>query len=461
MMQCKKCKQMGTTCSTGTYCERIPAKNRSFCGIRHTSDGFDCALPITIDSHTVCAYECLYCFSDNLVGHEKDITKRAVGQTSLKKIEAVFSGAPGRFNELCRQALRYDKRNAQGYPCAVQVGGLCDPVDHIELQRGWLLRFMDICIKYNQPARISTKGALFLLPEYINKIKQAPHLFWVAFSIISAEDDVMRKVDRHAPLPSKRLEAMRAVTAAGANASLRLRPMIKGITDRNGNYKDLIRRSADAGARAVSAEVLFYPLGIPKDKRWKWRLLDKYCGYSLKEQYRKFGRLQACTRPSYLWTENIMHSVRNVAHSSRMVLGVSDPVWKQLTDVGCCCGIPPNDPVFGNWEPENATEALRRGRDEGGEICFADICPPWASSKRLSEMINLGAGPKTLYAKRHDTWSDKLREIWNDPSSERGPMNYFQGALRIVGTDSDGNLIYKYKGLKRQHRKTGWNVPEE
>ena len=33
-------------------------------GIRFTADAMDCALPIAIDSHSGCSYNCLYCFSN-------------------------------------------------------------------------------------------------------------------------------------------------------------------------------------------------------------------------------------------------------------------------------------------------------------------------------------------------------------------------------------------------------------
>ena len=49
--------------------------------------------------------------------------------------------------------------------------------------------------------------------------------------------------------------------------------------------------------------------------------------------------MQACTRPSFLWTENIMHAVHDKATECGLVVGVSDPVWKQLGETGCCCGM--------------------------------------------------------------------------------------------------------------------------
>lgn len=185
---CAECRSIGVNCSDFKKCQSIKVQPRSFDGIRFTADGFDCALPVTIDSHNVCAYECLYCFSDNITGHAAG-QKTKIGQTSISKVEGIFAGKPSKFGDTVRKALKYDRRNAGGFPTAVQLGGLCDAGDSIEQNQGWLLRFLELAIKYNQPVRMSTKSAIFLIDDYFNIIKKAPHLFWVAFSIIT--DDVI------------------------------------------------------------------------------------------------------------------------------------------------------------------------------------------------------------------------------------------------------------------------------
>ena len=59
--------------------------------------------------------------------------------------------------------------------------------------------FIKLCNKYNQPVRISTKGNLFLTDEYLDAISEKPHLYWVAFSIITPDDERLAKIDRYAP----------------------------------------------------------------------------------------------------------------------------------------------------------------------------------------------------------------------------------------------------------------------
>jgi len=299
-------------CKKRTWCEPARTNLRAYSGIRPTSDGFDCALPVSIDSHSVCAYGCLYCFSDNTLQH-RDARLKPMGQTSLGSIERLFDGEGGKWFDLLRKALKYDNRNENGYPCPVQLGAINDPGDHIELQQGWLLKFLDLAIKYRQPVRMSTKGTVFLHADYLKAIAQAPELFWVAFSIITPDDEVIAKVDRRAPPASKRLQAMKNLSDLGVKTSLRFRPILPGISDRTKNYpqawKTLIDKAVEAGAYATSIECGFVPGAMTRTLAARWKRLGEIAGLDFKKVYRSFGPSQSCMRPAYTWTEEIMHAV--------------------------------------------------------------------------------------------------------------------------------------------------------
>ena len=180
------------SCGGKGVCNPARTKLRRYGGIRFTSDGFDCAFPVSIDSHSVCSFGCLYCFAPNTIqGREK--TQMDIGQTSLKELEGIFSGnSDSQMAKIYRKALKYDKLK-NGYPCAVQLGALTDPFDNIERQQGWFLEFAEIVKKYNQPVKISTKGNLFLEQEYLDAIADRPELFFITYSIIPPDDKMIKK----------------------------------------------------------------------------------------------------------------------------------------------------------------------------------------------------------------------------------------------------------------------------
>lgn len=457
---CKECMSTSASCASGTACDPIKQKLRDYSGIRCTSDGFDCALPVAIDSHTVCSYGCLYCFSDNLVQHRVQVDK-PVGQTNLKRIEALFSGNPtNEYDKLFAKALKYDRRNENGYPCPIQLGAITDPLDNIERNQGWFLKFAKLAIKYGQPVRIGTKGNLFLLNDYLDVLKERPEIFWVSYSIITPDDDILHQIDKRAPSATERLQCIKNLRKIGVKTALRLRPMLPGISDSTKKYplayKTLIEMAADAGVEAISYETAFLP-GMPTgDLKHRWEEIEKITDKPLRQIYYGMGKRQACMRPSYTWVENIMHAVKEVAINNDLTVGVSDPMWKQLTDVGCCCGMKPDDPVFGNWERENATNMLLQSKNTGCEIKLADITPPWSYDAKLQGIISPGVGPPAAWQHRHVMWADKLKSGWNDLAKERSPLHYFQGAIIPIRKDAEGNLVYQYKGLKRMNKT---NIP--
>jgi DNA repair photolyase len=406
----------------------------------------------------------MYCFSNYLMRdpHKKvkylggEAAYKA-GQWSLKTLERTLSGEGTGLNaEFYRALLEVSE---DGRRCPVQWGALGDPFDNIERQQGWGLRAMEIFEKYEQPVRASTKGGSLLLDKkYLDAFRRRPELYWIAWSMISIDDEIMARIDKSAPPPSARLAAIKALTDLGVKCSLRLRPILPGVTDRTPRYKhawrDLLRASRDAGACSVSMEFAFVPGAMPPHVKHMWGEIENTIGIPLVQFYRDttsvFG---SCLRSSRAWKEDLTFAIYEESKRLGFNFGVSDPHWKELNDFGCCCGIPPDDPYFGGWQRKNATNAVVRARqayDRGEELLVsaADGVPAWADRVEMGKMVCV-TGPRKGYADSH-FWGDKLRETWNDVRSPRGPLQYFEGILVPVKRDADGNVMYRYQPPKRR-----------
>jgi len=458
---CAECFKYSAHCKDATVCKPVKKKLRSYPGLRYTSDGFDCALPVAIDSHSVCSFGCLYCFSNNLIQHRENFSKE-VGQTSLAMIDRILGGGGGKRGEQIRYALNYHKKK-NGYPTPIQLGAITDPLDNIERNQGWFLKFAEIVKKYDQPVRISTKGNLFLLDEYIDAVKDKPHLFRVHFSIITCDDAILAKIDKRAPSATERIECMRRLEEVGVETCLRFRPILPGISDSTKNHpnawKELIDMAHKAGCRNISYEVGFVPGRQTKDLKKKWKEIEQISGIPLNGIYKRFGKIQACMRPHHSWTEQIMFAIYDYCKELGWNIGVSDPCWKQLNDYGCCCAISPEHKVFGNWQREQGTEALLKAKN-GKIITSKDVIPDWAYKTLAHDLINPGVGPKASFERRLVKWSDVLFQTWTELGKERSPLQYFQGAILPIGKLSDGDIQFKYVGLKRKNNKNTpyWKV---
>jgi len=245
---------------------------------------------------------------------------------------------------------------------------------------------------------------------------------------------------------------MANLSKRGVKTALRMRPILPGVSDSTPRhpkaYKELIERAAEAGAKAISYEVVFLPGMRTAVLNERWRKVEQIIGIPMRQLYKTFGKNQACIRPAYSWTEDIMHKIAEEARKNGMAVGISDPVWKELGDTGCCCGMLPDDPVFGNWQRESATNRLLEAKQTGREIRADDIIPAWAYLVKKTHLCNEGAGPLRVYEARRKLWADELRETWNTMDKERGPLLYFQGALWPVRKEGD-EVIYKYRVLPR------------
>lgn len=436
---CQECK----SCSTFTTC--IPAKqvlNDEYKGIRFSADGFDCALPVSMDSHTMCSFSCIYCFSNFLEGHNQSATM--LRQYNLKRLEKVLSGDTG---DPTFKTLHMGLKRGSKQPCPIQLGAINDPFDNIERQQGWALQLPVLLKKYNQPCRISTKGTLLGLPEYLDAFS-LPEIFWVAFSIISIDDDLLAKIDRNAPSATARIATMKKLSERGVKTSLRFRPVMPNLSDRTPAHpkacQELIERCAEAGAGAVSMEAIFTPSVIKPEKKKDWDMLEQILGLPLRQIY-QINRVKggACNRLRRELAEDMFYTARDVAHKCGMTFASSDPLFKHLNDTGCCCGIKPDDPIFGNWQRENATNVVVEARANPGKKYTAkDGIPEWSNHQSMKGMCFATDARSQVMS--NTTWAEKLRKGWNDLKSNRGVLYYLQGILKPVGVDADGDIEYIY-----------------
>lgn len=450
------CKGCGV-CSDQSFCDpwRNDLGKYGITAIRHTADGFDCALPISIDTYTACSYRCMYCFSNFLLRDPHRKKTFEVKGIQLKILERFLN------YEIVDRNMNRDILNTVGgentSQCPVQWGALGDPFDCIERQHGLGLKMMDLFTRYKQPTRISTKGATLILDDrYINKFKAAPELYWVAFSLISIDDTILERIDRDAPNATQRLKAMEELSRLGVKTSLRLRPILPGITDRTSRYKhawrDLLRRARDAGAISLSMEFSFVPGIMPPHVLKMWQEIESICGYNLIQWYKSTSIHGACLRSSRAWKEELTFAIYEESKKLGFNFGISDPHWKELNDFGCCCGIPGDDPFFGGWMRHNATEALLKAKD-GALISAKDGIPDWSYKIPIHDMIVL-TGAKNAFKRATTVWADKLRKTWNDLHGARGVLNYFEGVLFPVSREENNDIIYKYKPYVRTYKKS-------
>lgn len=431
---------------------------QTYDGHRFSADSMDCAVPIALDSHSGCSYNCLYCFSNNLqraFDRNNKLLRASVEGGSLYKewpIHKLERFLAREDKSAVSQAM-YDLMD-KGAP--IQLGALGDPFDDLELHSGWAKKAIPLFIKYKQPVRISTKGGKALLQkEYLKLFEKSPEQFWVAWSIICNDDERIAKVDINAPVTSERLNAMKALTDIGTHCSLRFRPFIYGLSDAYPGepeaWRVLMERAREAGAEATSFEFIFLSSVLTPRQRAMYQLLFKATGNpKFGDWWNSHSNLaETCRRATRSLKHDMTMKVYNKAKELGLRFGISDPHFKELNDTGCCCGLPEDDKWFGNWSRRQMTEVIvqaRKAHEKGEKKLFSydDWRPEWAHKVSFGTMVS-GSDWHNYRRKKKKTWGDHIRDHWNDPKSPRGPYLYFGKVLVPVGIDKHtGDMVYEY-----------------
>lgn len=92
--------------------------------------------------------------------------------------------------------------------------------------------------------------------ELLGRLARVSDL-WVNLSLISLDAALLRQIEPRAPRPDLRLEAMRALRAAGVRTRLFLMPVLPMLTDGEAGLRELLAAALAAGARETISQALF------------------------------------------------------------------------------------------------------------------------------------------------------------------------------------------------------------
>lgn len=180
-----------------------------------------CDLPVRFDTYIGCAHACKYCF----VTRKSDISKVSAGESpqSLRKFIAGERTTETRWCD---------------WNIPLHWGGMSDPFQPIELDRGISLECLKIFAETGYPFVVSTKGTPVLSrPEYLDVLRQCNAV--VQISMVSPMFDTL---EPGAPTYEERLEAITQIAPAAKRLIVRVQPYVREI--RQGLLEDFARFKA-------------------------------------------------------------------------------------------------------------------------------------------------------------------------------------------------------------------------
>jgi DNA repair photolyase len=218
-----------------------------------------------------CEHRCIYCDSrSECYGIENfhDV---------LVKVNAI---------ELLEDELR--RKRIKG---RIGTGSMSDPYTYAEKRYQLMKKALAIIARYGFPIQIRTKSDLILrdldvLLE-INKIQAV-----VTFTLTTVDDELARKVEPGAPLPSARLRAMQTLAQFGICVGVNLMPVLPFLEDGFENITAIVKESARHGARFILP--CFGVTLRDRQREYYYAQLDKLFPELRKRYERNYGNSYFC-----------------------------------------------------------------------------------------------------------------------------------------------------------------------
>jgi DNA repair photolyase len=252
----------------------------------------------TINPYRGCEFGCHYCYAR----YTHEFMEHWDGLDFERKIYAKVN-AP----ELLRAELRAARDRGQ----SIALGTATDPYQPAEKQFEITRRLLEVFAEFRGlEFSITTKGTLILRDLDLLRRNAERHRLSVGLTVTTTDERLARLLEPKAPPPSKRLEAVRALSQAGIRSGVMLMPVLPGLTDSPRSLEAVARAAAESGARFLYAGVLFLMPSAMKQfmpflEREYPRLVKRYrklyarSAYLNGEHKEEISRLVAALRTRY------------------------------------------------------------------------------------------------------------------------------------------------------------------
>lgn len=400
---------------------------------RWTGEITDCSLPVTFDTYSNCSFGCVYCFSQYQRGIGKakeNYLEKKVKSINVEHVKKIFSG------EVKSQFWNYLKTKRP-----IQYGGLSDEFDGFERKYGVTYKMLEYLKSIHYPISFSTKSAWVFFDEKYRELFRGCDNWNMKFSIITLDAEAARKIEVGVPSPQERLKAMAEYAKLNkGGATLRLRPFILGVSDKT--YLELIKAAHAAGATAVTTEFFCLEQRAANQASEHYKIISEVAGFDIVEFYKKYSNGTGYLRLNRKVKETYIKKMKELCDSLEMRFYVSDAHFKELSNNGCCCGLPPEY----EYSRGNFSYALQVAK-RNGSVQWKDIEKDmyFLDSFEWGTANGYNCNSSELRAKYSGmTMKDFLHYLWNSPQKGQSPYKQFGKVLIPDGVDKNGDIIYRY-----------------
>lgn len=218
------------------------------------NDSPDIPFTQSINPYRGCEHGCVYCYARP--------THSYLGLSSGLDFETRL------FAKVNAAELLRKEFSAPGYVCdSIALGANTDPYQPVERELRITRAILEVMIECDHPVTIVTKSSLverdrdLLAPMAANKLTR------VYVSITTLDHEVARRLEPRAAAPTRRVEVIRHLTAAGIPVGVLVAPVIPFLTD--SGLEGVLDAAREAGADQAGYLLLRLPHEV-KDLFKNW-----------------------------------------------------------------------------------------------------------------------------------------------------------------------------------------------
>ncbi|SEN28379.1 DNA repair photolyase [Gemmobacter aquatilis] len=208
----------------------------------------------SVNPYRGCEHGCVYCFARPSHAY--------LGLSPGLDFETKLIARPGIAAVLEREI------GAKAYRVApIALGTNTDPYQPVERDWGVMRAVLEVLAAWQHPLAITTKGTLVERDLDLLAPMAGRGLARVGISVTTLDAGLSRALEPRTPLPARRLEVIRRLSAAGVPVRVMVSPVIPGLTDHE--LEPILAAAKAAGAVAASWIMLRLPLEVaPMMQDW-------------------------------------------------------------------------------------------------------------------------------------------------------------------------------------------------
>lgn len=211
------------------------------------NDSPDLGFRASVNPYRGCEHGCAYCFARPT--HE--YLGFSAGLDFESKIMVKYDAPKLLREELSRPTWR---------PQVIAVSGVTDPYQPIERRLGITRDCLRVLAEFRNPVAVVTKNALVTRDADVLAELADVNAAVVHVSVTTLDPGLAGIMEPRTSTPSRRLEAIAKLSAAGIPVSVLFAPVIPAVNDHE--IPRVLKAAADAGARSAGYVVLRLPYAL-------------------------------------------------------------------------------------------------------------------------------------------------------------------------------------------------------